>query len=130
LQYVPGSHRILSLRGRGFRAADGGLDEVTVTERFGAASVRSVTGRSGTTFVADPRGLHRATPPVDRDRLFFAMGVQAGAFAGAFHRRRAVPVRDAGFGRLLDADASPLRLFEAIGEDDPSTGEVRVARLV
>ena len=99
-------------------------------QRFGADRVRSVTGPAGTTFVADARGLHRATAPADGDRLFLAMGIQAGAFAGAFHRPRAVPVRDDGFGRLLDEPWGPLRLYRAVGDPSARHGEaVQVARL-
>jgi hypothetical protein len=130
MQYVLGSHRVGSLRGRPLRTADNGVDERAVTERFGVAAVQTLTGAAGTTFVSDPRGLHRATAPVEGDRLFLVMAIRGGTFAGPVHRTRAVPVQDEQFGRLLADRGGPLRLFEAIEPDDasgPST--VRVARL-
>jgi hypothetical protein len=130
MQYVPGSHRVGSLRGRALRFADEGIDERAVTQRFGASAARTITGPAGTTFVSDPRGLHRATAPIDGDRLFLVMAIRGGAFAGAVHRKRAVPVRDEHFGRLLADPRGPLRLFEAIEPDGSSnTATVGVARL-
>ena len=130
VEYVPGSHRVGALRGREFGNADNGLNDVVVTERFGASAGRAITGPAGTTFVTDPRGLHRATPPRDHDRLFLVMAIRAGAFAGAVNRRRAVPVRDDDFGRMLEIPLGPLRLFEAIADDRSSNAPTsRVARL-
>jgi hypothetical protein len=129
MEYVLGSHRVGALHGREFRNADNGLNEVVVTGRFGASAGRAITGPAGTTFVTDPRGLHRATPPRDHDRLFLVVAVRAGAFAGAVNRRRAVPVRDDDFGRMLEIPLGPLRLFEAIADDSSSGAPtLRVAR--
>jgi hypothetical protein len=130
MEYVLGSHRVGSQHGREFRGADDGLDEAVVSRRFGAAAIRAVTGVAGTTFVTDPRGLHRATSPEGHDRLFLVTAIRAGAFAGAYHRRRAVPVRDERFGLLLDDPRGPLRLFEAIADEESSTlSAASVARL-
>ncbi len=121
MEFVRGSHRVGSLRGPQFRAADMGLDEEVVIERFGPSAARTITGPAGTTFVTDPRGLHRGTAPRRRDRLFLVVPIQAGAFAGYVHRRRAVPVRNDDFARLLDVPTGPLRLFEA-RTADPGAG--------
>ena len=130
MRFVRGSHRVGSLRGRQFRAADNGLDERVVVERFGQSATCTLTGPAGTTFVTDPRGLHRGTAPRTRDRLFLVVPFQAGAFAGYVHRRRAVPVRDDAFGRLLDIPNGPLRLFEALHADTGAgPPKLRVARL-
>jgi hypothetical protein len=130
MQYVPGSHRVGSLRARALRSADEGADERVVIQQFGASAVRTITGPAGTTFVSDPRGLHRATPPVAGDRLFLVMAIRGGMFGGAVHRKRAVPVRDDDFGRLLADPRGPLRLFEAIVADGSSGAPtVGVARL-
>ncbi len=130
MEFVRGSHRVGSLRGPQFRAADMGLDEDVVIERFGPSAARTITGPAGTTFVTDPRGLHRGTAPRRRDRLFLVVPIQAGAFAGYVHRRRAVPLRNDDFAQLLDVPTGPLRLFEASTVD--STAGARapsVARL-
>jgi hypothetical protein len=86
-------------------------------------------GPAGTTFVTDPRGLHRGTTPRERDRLFLVVPIQAGGFAGYVHRRRAVPVRDEAFARLLDIPGGPLRLFEALTDGTAATPRPSVARL-
>jgi hypothetical protein len=127
MQFVRGSHRVGSLRGREFRDADRGLDEQVVVERFGESATCTITGPAGTTFVTDPRGLHRGTAPRGRDRLFLVVPMQAGGFAGYVHRRRAVPVRDEAFARLLGVPGGPLRLFEA--DATTSASGVSVARL-
>jgi hypothetical protein len=129
MQFVRGSHRVRSLRGPKFRAADTGLDERVVVERFGASATCTIMGPAGTTFVTDPRGLHRGTTPRERDRLFLVVPIQAGGFAGYVHRRRAVPVRDEAFARLLDIPGGPLRLFEALTDGTAATPRPSVARL-
>jgi hypothetical protein len=118
MQYMPGSHRVGSLRGRQFREADFGLDANVVDERFGVGSAVTITGPAGTTFVTDPQGLHQGTTPRGRDRLFLVLPIQAGSFAGYVHRRRAIPVRDDDFRRVLAVRDGPLRLFEALDEDE------------
>jgi hypothetical protein len=129
MQFVRGSHRVGSLRGSQFSSADQGLDERIVAERFGSSATATITGSAGSTFVTDPRGLHRGTAARTRDRLFLVIPIQAGGFAGYVHRRRAVPVRDEQFGRLLDVPAGPLRLFERQATDFHEPSPLRVARL-
>jgi hypothetical protein len=124
MQYVRASHRVGALRGREMHAADDALDEDAVIARFGAAAVTTVTGPAGTTFVTDPRGLHRGTAPVAGDRLFLVMPIQAGAFAGYVRRVRTLPVRDAAFGGLVDEPQGPLRLF---ARADDGGGVARLA---
>lgn len=125
MQYVRGSHRTgsLPLAYRQRHDDDVPLDEVH--RRFGRESVTSVTGPAGTTFVSRSHGLHSGTPPVTADRLFLVMSAQAGAFSGAFNRKRAVPVTHPDFGAALEAGAPELRLFEASNE----TQSIPVARL-
>jgi hypothetical protein len=129
MQYVPGSHRPGSLRGRPFRQADLGLDDDVVTARFGASCARTITGPAGTTFVTDPRGLHRGTAPLDGDRLFLVTPIQAGSFAGYVRRRRSTPVRDDEFSRLLTMTGGPLRLFAQLAEPETAGLPTSVARL-
>lgn len=61
--YVRGSHRsAFGLLGRDYRAAD-------LKARFGAESMRLVTGPRGTTFLADTLGVHCGEAPRSRARL-------------------------------------------------------------
>ncbi|MFC0385510.1 phytanoyl-CoA dioxygenase family protein [Muricoccus vinaceus] len=61
--YVLGSHKTAAdLRARPF--------ELGAAERaYGAGSIRTVTGRAGTTFLADTHGIHMGTPPRAMPRL-------------------------------------------------------------
>ena len=129
MQFVPGSHRVGALRGSRFGTADFGLAEHLVADRFGAASAITITGPAGTTFVTNPQGLHRATHPREADRLFMVIPIQAGSFAGYVNRRRAVPVRDHQFGRMLGRQNGPLRLFVEGHESAEATTPLRVSRL-
>jgi hypothetical protein len=125
MQYVHGSHRtgVLPIAYRQRHNDDVPLDEVH--RRFGSEAATSITGPAGTTFVSRSQGLHSGTPPVTADRLFLVMSAQAGAFSGAFNRRRSVPVTNPAFGAALAAGAPELRLFEAI----EATGKLPVARM-
>jgi hypothetical protein len=61
--YVRGSHR----RRFGFSARSYGLEEIAA--RFGADSLRTVTGPAGSVFIADTLGVHCGAPPTGRSRL-------------------------------------------------------------
>ena len=71
---------------------------------------------SGTTFLTNPHGLHRATTPETRERLFLVLPFQAGGYGGYYRRTRALPVRDPELDRRLRAGDPALRLFEAAPE--------------
>lgn len=61
--YVHGSHRTAgTFRARLFDASE-------VAARFGAKSIRAITGPAGTSFVADVHGIHRGGVPSGRPRL-------------------------------------------------------------
>ncbi|HEY4077850.1 MAG TPA: phytanoyl-CoA dioxygenase family protein [Rhizomicrobium sp.] len=61
--YVKGSHRT----SHGARAHFYERDKLAA--RYGAASITSVTGSSGTAFIADTSGIHMGMPPKNRPRL-------------------------------------------------------------
>lgn len=112
MQYVAGSHRTGAIPARLRRRHGDDVPEEVVTERFGAEALVTVTGPAGTTFASVSQGLHRATRARTGARLFLVIPVQAGSLAGAYSRRRAVPVTDEGFGAALSSGDPALRLFE------------------
>ncbi len=126
MEYLPGSHRLGALRGRGFRRVDLGEADDAVARRFGRVEPRRLTGPAGTTYLSNPRGLHRAQRPTETDRLFLTLPIQAGSFAGAVTRRRSVPAVDAAFADLAAVPGGPLRLFDVVD----AAGRVPTARLV
>ena len=113
MEYVTGSHRPGALRSRELRHADQGRAPESALDTLGLVERRSITGPAGTTFLSDSTGLHRATTPTGRDRLFLVLPVQAGIFSGYYSRRRLVPVRDERFARALEVGRPELRLFGA-----------------
>jgi hypothetical protein len=64
--YVRGSHRTIG----GIRARF--YDDRKVEQRYGAASITPVTGKTGTAFMADTGGIHMGMPPRGRPRLMLA----------------------------------------------------------
>jgi hypothetical protein len=64
--YVKGSHRT----SRGVRAHS--YERNKIEARYGAISIISVTGSSGTTFIVDTSGIHMGMPPKKRPRLMLA----------------------------------------------------------
>jgi hypothetical protein len=117
MEYVLGSHRPGTLSTPELRAADGGDTPESALDALGLVERVPVTGPAGTTFISDSSGLHRATRPTGRDRLFLVMPIRAGNLAGYYRRRRAVPVRDETFGRALAAARPELQLFVAAGPE-------------
>ena len=106
-----------SRRGRGVQALRRGGDSCRHRRR--RHDLRDRSPRPAPSHVA--RGPRSALP---RD------GDPGRRVAGAYHRRRAVPVRDERFGLLLDDPRGPLRLFEAIADEESSTlSAASVARL-
>jgi hypothetical protein len=128
MEYVIGTHRPGTLGGRGWWRSDDGLPEQQVTDRFGTAAVRAVTGPAGTAFISDSHGLHRGTAPRTAARLFMVVPISAGSFATYVQRKRSVPVRNAEFDRLIDDPTGPLRLFTRMPADAADT-VVPVARI-
>lgn len=61
--YVRTSHRTA------FGIVDGGYKRADLRARFGADNLRTITGPSGTTFLADTIGVHCGEPPTRRARL-------------------------------------------------------------
>jgi hypothetical protein len=120
MEYVLGSHRPGALRTRELRNADDGRAPESALDALGLAERRPITGPAGTTFISDSAGLHRATRPTGRDRLFLVMPLQAGIFAGYYNRRRQVPARDPRFAAALDAGRPELRLFAAADPSQPA----------
>ena len=117
MEYVLGSHRPGSLSTPELRRADDGETPESALDAMGLVDRRSITGPAGTTFVSDSTGLHRATRPTGRDRLFLVMPIRAGTFTGYYRRRRSVPVRDDTFAAALAAGRPELRLFTAADDD-------------
>lgn len=113
MEYVVGSHRPGALRTRELRHADEGRAPESALAPLGLVERRSITGPAGTTFLSDSTGLHRATPPTGRDRLFLVLPLQAGTFSGYYTRKRLVPVRDRRLARALEVGRPELRLFAA-----------------
>ncbi|MFP4513458.1 MAG: phytanoyl-CoA dioxygenase family protein [Acidimicrobiales bacterium] len=118
MQYVVGSHRPGALRTHELRHADDGTASESALDALGLVERRSITGPAGTTFISDSTGLHRATRPTGRDRLFLVFSLRAGSFAGYYHRRRRVPARDPRFAAALAAGRPELSLFAAADPDE------------
>jgi hypothetical protein len=117
MEYVVGSHRPGTLNTPDLRRADDGEAPEAALDALGLRERRAITGPAGTTFVSDSSGLHRATRPTGRDRLFLVMPLRAGGYGGYYSRRRSVPVRDERFGAALAAGRPELRLFVPAGDD-------------
>lgn len=111
MEYVLGSHRPGVLSTPELRRADDAETSERALDALGLIERKTMTGPAGTTFISDSNGLHRATRPTGRDRLFLVMPIRAGGYAGYYRRRRAVPVRDERFGTALAAGRPELRLF-------------------
>jgi hypothetical protein len=112
MDYLPTSHRPGSIPRSTRRDVTDNIPESQVRQLFPDTSLMTITGPAGTSFMSDSNGLHRGNTPVSADRLFLVMPLQSGALAGAFHRRRRVPVADAGFADALHQHRPDLRLFE------------------
>lgn len=93
------------------------IAESAVRDLFPSECLHRFVGPAGTSFMSDSNGLHRGNTPTTSDRLFLVMPIQAGSFAGAFHRVRRVPVVDEEFGLALRAQRPDLRLFRPAETD-------------
>lgn len=113
MEYVAGSHRPGTLGWHRPGSIDQVLDPAAVPD---PSSVRTILGPAGTSFLSDPHGLHQATAPTRGERLFLVLPLQAGGYGGYYRRVRALPVRDQGLARRLEARDPSLRLFEAAPE--------------
>ena len=109
MEFVEGSHRP-GLLGWHRPAIDQLVDQGRVAA---IGDVHRITGPAGTAFLTNPHGLHRATAPMERERLFLVLPIQAGGYGGYYRRTRALPVRDPELERRLRAGDPALRLFEA-----------------
>lgn len=86
LDYVRGSHRRRTARTlRGLERSGRRIGDDDVERTFGRRSTTTLIGGAGTVVFVDPRGLHRRSRPVARDRLLLQ-----GRFATAGRRERAV----------------------------------------
>ncbi len=124
MEYVLGSHRAGMLSTPELRRADDAETPESALDALGLAERRTITGPAGTSFISDSNGLHRATRPTGRDRLFLVLPIRAGGYAGYYRRQRAVPVRNERFGAALAAGRPELRLFT------PADTDSRVVTLV
>lgn len=113
MDYVPTSHIPGALPRSVRRDVTDPIPDNTVYKLFPDNPPHTITGPAGTSFISDSNGLHRGNTPQKADRLFLVMPLQAGVLAGAFNRKRSIPVVDDEFGAALNNKRPDLRLFEA-----------------
>ena len=123
MDYVRTSHRPGAIPRSLRKDVTDDIPESTIRDRFAPECLHRFVGPAGTSFMSDSNGLHRGNSPTTADRLFLVMPIQAGSFAGAFHRVRRVPIVDDDFGVALRAHRPDLRLFRAA---EPGSAKVAV----
>ena len=111
MDYVRKSHRPGVIPRSIRKDVNDDIAESTVRDLFSPDCLYRFAGPAGASFMSDSNGLHRGNSPTTTDRLFLVMPIQAGSFAGAYHRVRQVPVVDHEFGLALRAHRPDLRLF-------------------
>lgn len=118
MRYLAGTHRRGALRTRTLRKGDSGLDDADVLVALGTRPVVSLIGPAGTSYMTDPQGLHRGTDPVENDRLFLVLPIQASGFAGYQVRVRLLMARNDVLRSALAAGRPHLRMFRDSGGPD------------
>jgi hypothetical protein len=108
-EFVRGSHRGLPVALR----ADRRFTDDEVLRHYDKTAIESVTGRRGTMFLADTRGLHKGLNARAGHRLVFQMEFATSLF-GAPVSRFDVPVRSSA---LRDARASFPSTYRRLGVD-------------
>jgi hypothetical protein len=106
--YVKGSHRALPLVLR----ADRRLDDEEVASMFPAEAFVEVTGKRGTMFAADTRGLHKGLPARERHRLVFQMEWASSLFGQPIATRR-LAIVSGRLRRMLESHPTVYRRFSA-----------------